>query len=87
MGFVVIGRVLIYVLLMIVWYHMNKKLDQLDTKEEELKAHKTWGKFFWLYGWLIGTRKVGVVIRYILTGILAFLLSRWFFIVTSTTPK
>ncbi|HPD74297.1 MAG TPA: hypothetical protein PLX95_03375 [bacterium] len=85
--FTFLGRVLIYIGPVIIWVLMNQKIDRLETKREELRENKTWGKFFWLYGWSIGVKKIGTYIRYVLTGGVMLLVLRWFFILTSTTPK
>lgn len=82
-----IGRVLIYIPPIIVWVIMNQKLDELEKRKSELKEHKLWGKLFWVYGWAIGIRKSGTYVRYIITGIMLFVLTRWFLIITSTTPR
>ncbi len=84
--FIFIGRVLIYIVALGAWVFVNKKIDQLESRKEELREHKTWGKFFWLYGWSIGTNKIGVYIRYVITAIILVLVLRYFFVITSTTP-
>jgi hypothetical protein len=82
-----IGRVLIYIAPIVLWFYLNQKLDTLEGKKLSLKQHRVWGKFYWIYGWAIGVKKFGTVLRYFLTGIGLVLILRWFFILTSTTPR
>jgi hypothetical protein len=81
-----IGRVLPYLAPLIVWYYLNQALDKLESRRETAKQHPVWGKFWFLYGWAFGVNRTGTVVRYVLTGIGMFMLARWFFIITSTTP-
>ena len=81
--FVFIGRVLPFVFIIWAWWSANTALDRLGAREESLRQHKFLGKFYWLYGWAIGTQKRTTTVRWIIVGIGAFFLARWFFLATS----
>lgn len=85
--FGLIGRILIYIGPIVVWVIMNRKLDELEDRKSYLREHNVWGKLYWLYGWTLGVKKLGTYVRYFLSGAALLLLLRWFFIITSTTPR
>ncbi len=82
--FSIIGRLLPWLVIFGVWYYLNRRLDVLKDREDRMRAHPFWGKFYFLYGWFLGSSRFSLILRYLLTGIAAFTLMQWFFLSTST---
>jgi len=78
------ARVLPWLVILLTWFYMNRRLDLIQDKSDYLRCHKVWGKVYFLYGWLINGSKTGTIVRYVITGIIGFYLARWFFLATST---
>jgi hypothetical protein len=79
-----LARLWPWIIVFLVWYFANRALDKLDAVAVKGKASKFWRKLWWLWGWMIGSQKTLTILRWILTGILLYLLFRWFAVSIST---
>jgi hypothetical protein len=79
-----LGRLLPWVIVFLIWYGLNRSLDKIDAKEVKMRTNKFWGKIFFLYGWVFGAQTKFTTLRWIITGIVMFLLFRWIAVSIST---
>jgi hypothetical protein len=79
-----LARLWPWIVIFLVWYFANRALDRIDASAAKQKASKFWGKLWWLWGWMVGTQSRFTVLRWILIGVILYLLFRWFAVSIST---
>ncbi len=85
MGIVaLLARLWPWLIVFVVWYFINRGLDRIDAAAAKANASKFWRKLWWLWGWTIGARQQFTVLRWIIIGVLLYLLFRWFAVSIST---
>ena len=80
----ILGRLLPWVIIFFIWYGLNRALDKIDAGEMKAKTSKFWGKLFFLYGWIFGSATKFTVLRWLVSGVVIFLLFRWIAVSLST---
>jgi hypothetical protein len=79
-----LARLWPWIIVFLVWYYLNRALDKIDSLALKRRASKFWGKFWWLWGWVVGTQHKLTVLRWIILGVIMYLLFRWFAVSIST---
>ena len=79
-----LARLWPWLIVFLVWYFINRALDKIDSRALKARASKFWGKFWWLWGWTVGTQHKLTILRWIVIGVLLYLLFRWFAVSIST---
>ena len=80
----VIGRLLPWVIILGIWFALNRALDRMDAQRMHGKANKFFKRIYFLWGWIFGIRSWLTALRYLVTGVLVFLLFRWLAVSIST---
>ena len=80
----VLGRALPWVIVFGIWFALNRALDRVDAQKARGKASKFWKRIYFLWGWILGIRSWLTALRYIVTGVVLFLLFRWLAVSIST---
>lgn len=73
----ILGRVLPWVLILWAWYALNRALDKVDSEKAKKMASPFWSKIHFLWGWAVGAQSKFTILRYIISGVVFFLVIRW----------
>jgi hypothetical protein len=73
-----------WIIVFLVWYFINRALDKIDSAAAKKNASWLGKKTWWLWGWMVGAEHKLTVVRWLLLGVLLYLLFRWFAISIST---
>lgn len=79
-----LARLWPWILIFLVWYFINRGLDKIDAEAAKKNASWLGKKTWWLWGWMVGARHKLTVVRWILIGVVLYLLFRWFAVSIST---